>query len=79
MTAFTSLIGLLPLTVSVFFPDLFGALEGRARQWSPVILAVLGGLTTSTFLTLIILPTVYSYVNDRTRWTVAEQRLSTEG
>ena len=33
-------------------------------MWTPVSLAVLGGLTTSTFLTLIILPTVYSYMDD---------------
>ena len=70
MTAFTSLIGLLPLTVPVLFPDLFGAIEGRSRQWSPVSLAVLGGLTTSTFLTLIILPTIYSYVDDLTNLAV---------
>ncbi len=36
-------------------------------MWTPVSLAVLGGLTTSTFLTLIILPTVYSYMDDVSR------------
>jgi len=33
-------------------------------MWAPVSLAVLGGLTTSTFLTLVILPPVYSYMDD---------------
>ena len=64
MTAFTSLFGLLPLTVPFFLPDLFPQSEGRSRMWAPVSLAVFGGLTTSTFLTLLILPTVYSYMDD---------------
>ena len=64
MTALTSLFGLLPLTVPFFLPDLFPQSEGRGRMWAPVSLAVFGGLTTSTFLTLLILPTVYSYMDD---------------
>ena len=64
MTAITSILGILPLTLPALFPDYFPAAEGRARMWTPVSLAVLGGLTTSTFLTLIILPTVYSYMDD---------------
>jgi len=64
MTAITSLLGILPLTLPALFPESFPAAEGRARMWTPVSLAVLGGLTTSTFLTLIILPTVYSYMDD---------------
>ena len=64
MTAATSVFGLLPLTLPFLFPEVFSALEGRARMWAPVSLAVFGGLTTSTFLTLIILPPIYSYVDD---------------
>ena len=64
MTAITSILGILPLTLPALFPEYFPAAEGRARMWTPVSLAVLGGLTTSTFLTLIILPTVYSYMDD---------------
>ena len=33
-------------------------------MWAPVSLAVFGGLTTSTFLTLVILPSVFSYMDD---------------
>ena len=33
-------------------------------MWAPVSLAVFGGLTTSTFLTLLILPTIYSWMDD---------------
>jgi HAE1 family hydrophobic/amphiphilic exporter-1 len=67
MTAATSVIGLLPLTAPAIFPEVFGSIDGRSRQWSPVSLAVLGGLTTSTLLTLIILPGVYSYMDDLQR------------
>jgi len=64
MTAITSILGILPLTLPALLPEYFPEAEGRARMWTPVSLAVLGGLTTSTFLTLIILPTVYSYMDD---------------
>ena len=67
MTAVTSIIGLLPLTLPAIFPELFGSIEGRSRQWAPVSMAVLGGLTTSTFLTLIILPAIYTYMDDLIR------------
>lgn len=64
MTAATSLFGLAPLSLPFLFPEIFGPIQGRSRMWAPVSLAVLGGLTTSTFLTLVILPTVYSYMDD---------------
>ena len=68
MTACTSLFGLMPLTLPFIFPEYLGAVEGRSRMWAPVSLAVFGGLTTSTFLTLIILPTIYVYVDDVSRF-----------
>ena len=74
MTALTSLSGLLPLTVPFFLPDLFPQSEGRGRMWAPVSLAVFGGLTTSTFLTLLILPTVYSYMDDVSVYTLRGAR-----
>ncbi len=64
MTAATTNLGLLPMVMPMFFPSIFGPIEGRAGMWAPVGLAVFGGLTTSTFLTLIILPTIYSIVDD---------------
>jgi len=67
MTAITSICGLLPLTLPALLPEYFPAVRGRSQMWTPVSLAVLGGLTTSTFLTLIILPTVYSYMDDVSR------------
>lgn len=64
MTAATTNLGLLPMIVPLFFPSIFGPIEGRAGMWAPVGLAVFGGLTTSTFLTLVILPTIYSLMDD---------------
>lgn len=64
MTALTTILGLLPMTAPLFLPELFGSAEGRAGNWAPVGLVILGGLTTSTFLTLVILPTVYSLIDD---------------
>jgi HAE1 family hydrophobic/amphiphilic exporter-1 len=60
MTAITTIFGVLPLALPVLFPALFQASQGRAQMWAPISVAILGGLTTSTFFTLIILPTFYS-------------------
>ena len=76
MTACTSLFGLLPLTLPfILSPESAGGgaggggrgFRGAGAMWAPVSLAVFGGLTTSTFLTLIILPAVYSYMDDLER------------
>jgi len=60
MTAITTICGVLPLALPVLLPGLFPAAQGRAAQWAPISITILGGLTTSTFFTLIILPTFYS-------------------
>ena len=60
MTAITTIFGVLPLALPVMLPGLFPAGQGRAAMWAPISVAILGGLTTSTFFTLIILPTFYS-------------------
>lgn len=60
MTAITTIFGVLPLALPVLLPGLFPAAQGRASMWAPISVAILGGLTTSTFFTLIILPTFYS-------------------
>jgi HAE1 family hydrophobic/amphiphilic exporter-1 len=57
MTSATTILALLPLTIG------FG--EGASLR-SPMALAVIGGLVTSTILTLIVIPCVYS-VLDRSR------------
>ena len=60
MTAITTIFGVLPLALPLLLPQLFPAGQGRAQMWAPISVAILGGLTTSTFFTLIILPTFYS-------------------
>ena len=64
MTAVTTILGLSPMVAPFFLPQVFGQPEGRAAFWAPVGLVILGGLTTSTFLTLLVIPTVYSLVDD---------------
>ncbi|MEM7048533.1 MAG: efflux RND transporter permease subunit [Acidobacteriota bacterium] len=66
ITAITTLVGLLPMVAPLLFPAWFGPLEGRAATWAPIGLVIFGGLTTSTFLTLLIIPTVYSLIDDLT-------------
>jgi multidrug efflux pump subunit AcrB len=44
----------------------WGPVEGRSASWAPIGLVIIGGLTTSTFLTLLIIPTIYSLVDDAT-------------
>jgi hydrophobic/amphiphilic exporter-1 (mainly G- bacteria), HAE1 family len=68
MTAVTTILGLSPMVAPFFLPSVFGQPEGRAAFWAPVGLVILGGLTTSTFLTLLITPTIYTLVDDATRF-----------
>ena len=59
MTTMTTTLGLLPMVFSVFG-------EG-AEVRAPMAITVIGGLVVSTFLTLIVIPVVYSLI-DRKRW-----------
>ena len=56
MTALTSFIGHLPM--------LYATGSGADIQ-KPLAVVVMGGLITSTMLTLIVLPTIYSLVERR--------------
>jgi len=64
MTASTTILTLLPMAAPLIAPSIFGAAEGRAAFWGPVSLAILGGMTTSTFLTLVLTPTLYTLLDD---------------
>ena len=57
MTTLTTVFGLLPMVVS-FFSDQSAGAEIRA----PMAITVIGGLIVSTFLTLIVIPLLYSIV-----------------
>ncbi|MEM7518751.1 MAG: efflux RND transporter permease subunit, partial [Planctomycetota bacterium] len=64
MTTLTTALGLLPMTGwlgSVPYLAEFGAGEG-AEIRAPMAIAVIGGLVSSTLLTLIVIPVVYSLV-----------------
>jgi len=54
MTALTTILGLLPLALGIG--------EG-AEVRSPMAITVIGGLTVSTMLTLIVIPVVYAVVD----------------
>ena len=60
MTATTTILGLTPLVL----PMIYGTAEGTARRWGPIGFVVISGLMVSTILTLVILPTVYSLMDD---------------
>ena len=66
ITAGTTLLGLSPMIAPVLFPGTFGPIEGRASLWAPIAMALVGGLTTSTFMTLVVMPTIYSLFDDLT-------------
>jgi HAE1 family hydrophobic/amphiphilic exporter-1 len=64
MTAMTTILGLSPMVAPFFLPQIFGAVEGRAAFWAPVGLVILGGLATSTVLTVMVIPVLYSLIDD---------------
>ncbi len=68
MTTLTTVIGLMPLALPAIFPGFFGPQEGRSAMYTPVGLAVVGGLLTSTPLTLFLMPIVYVMLDDLVTW-----------
>lgn len=53
MTTFTTILGMLPMCF---------ATEGMSAMVQPIGIAVVGGLTSSTFVTLLVIPVLYSIV-----------------
>ncbi|MCB9594409.1 MAG: efflux RND transporter permease subunit [Sandaracinaceae bacterium] len=53
MTALTTILGMLPLSVGV---------GDGAETWAPMARAVVGGMTVGTFLTLFVIPVLYTMV-----------------
>ena len=56
MSTFTTLIGLVPMALG---------LETGGELLRPLGIVVIGGLTFSTFLTLILIPVIYEWVEER--------------
>ncbi len=80
LTAFTTVIGLIPLTFGInidfigLVTDLdpnFGIGSENTQFWGPMGTAIISGLTFATFLTLVIVPVMYSAFDS------LAQRLST--
>ena len=59
MTTLAMIFGMLPLAF---------ALGEGAEQRSPMGQAVIGGVITSSLLTLIVVPVIYTYLDDFTHW-----------
>ena len=72
MTAFTTILNLMPIVL----PMVYGTSEGFARRWGPVGLVVASGLATSTLLTLMLAPTLYSLLDDLALWCKRVMRVS---
>ena len=59
MTTATTLLGLLPMAIST---------QEGSNLWSPLAITVMGGLTSSTILTLLIVPNAYIISEDIRVW-----------
>lgn len=65
MTSLAAILGMLPLALGI----------GSASElYVPLATAVIGGLATSTVLTLFVVPSVYTYVDDLGRLFVKEKK-----
>jgi Cu/Ag efflux pump CusA len=60
MTTLAMGAGMLPIAVG------FGAADSSFR--SPMAMAVIGGLITSTVLSLLVVPAVFTYIDDIEHW-----------
>ena len=53
MTTLTTILGMLPMCFTI---------KGQSAMVQPIGVAVVGGLTSSTFVTLLVIPVLYSLV-----------------
>ena len=65
MTTATTLLGLLPMAIST---------QEGSNLWSPLAITVMGGLTSSTILTLLIVPNAYIISEDIREWLYSKLR-----
>jgi len=59
MTTFAMVFGMIPLALGIG--------EG-SEQRAPMAHAVIGGIITSTLLTLVVVPVIYTYLDDLAFW-----------
>jgi HAE1 family hydrophobic/amphiphilic exporter-1 len=62
MTALTTVLGLVPLCIGTT------QIGGDGPPYFPMARAIVGGLTFSTVVTLVLLPTIYVWMDDLSRW-----------
>jgi multidrug efflux pump subunit AcrB len=87
LTALTTALGLAPLAIGLNFdffglytslnPELYWGGE-QAAWWGPMAIAIIAGILFATFLTLILVPVMYSLIDDTTDF-VRRHFLNTEG
>lgn len=73
MTAGTTILGLIPLC----FGD--NRIGGGGPAYYPMARAIVGGLTFSTVVTLIVLPTIYILLDDLSIWGRKSFQFATQG
>jgi HAE1 family hydrophobic/amphiphilic exporter-1 len=67
MTTLAMIFGMLPLAL---------ALSEGAEQRAPMGQAVIGGVITSSLLTLVVVPVIYCYLDDLAQWARSAHRHS---
>lgn len=75
LTAVTTVFGVLPMATGIDFDWFHFHLVIGAESsdfWRPLAVAIIFGLSVSTFLTLVIVPTVYSLFDE---WTIEINRI----
>ena len=65
MTTFAMVFGMIPLAL---------AIGAGAEQRAPMARAVIGGLMTSTLLTLFVVPVMYTLLDDAASWALSRRR-----
>jgi multidrug efflux pump subunit AcrB len=83
LTAITTVLGLVPLAIGMNFdftglytrlnPDFYWGGE-QAAWWAPMAIAVIMGLLFATVLTLVLVPVVYTLMDDLEAWARARFR-----
>ncbi len=77
LTAITTVLGLVPLAIGLNFDfeGLYSRLEPefywggiQAAWWGPMAIAVIAGLTFATIITLVLVPVMFSLIDDAEDW-----------